>query len=255
MLKEEIKFAAALAYKPFLGSCRKVVLCYHSLKPDAVMNFRQQMAYLADRCDIISPSQIMTAACRSKPMVAVTVDDAFVSFDENAVPVLKEFNIPAGVFVPTGYIGKPCGWQMPKGHADQNETVLDCARLRELSKDGIEVYSHTVSHPNLTTLSAEQLRKELADSKAALEQILGRSVDTISYPHGRHDENVLKAAKDTGYRLGFTIEPRCVDAAANPYAIGRFVVSPNEPFSRFRLKACGAYAAENVLRNLKQRLK
>lgn len=255
MFKERIKFVAASIYRPFIGSGRRVVLCYHSLKADAVMNFTEQMKYLAAHCEIVKPSEILSAGPQDKPVVAVTFDDAFVSFYENAVPVLKTFNIPAGVFVPTGYIGRPCGWKMPVGHSDREETVADSGQLTAMEKDGIEVFSHTMTHPSLTALSSAKLKEELAGSKAALEQILGHSVGAISYPHGRYNENVINAAQESGYRLGFTIEPQCVDELTNPYAIGRFVVSPKEPLSRFKLKACGAYAAENILRNLKRRMK
>lgn len=255
MLKEQIKFAAALAFKPFVGSGRKVVLCYHSLRSETVMNFREQMAYLSTHCKVVKPSEILSVKSHDRTVAAVTFDDAFVSFDENAVAVLREFAIPAGVFVPTGYIGKPCGWQMPEGHPDTHERIVAGDRLGEWERNGIEIFSHTVSHPNLTVIPAEKLKKELVDSKAVLEQILGHSVDAISYPHGRHNESVIAAAKESGYRLGFSIEPRCVDAATNPYAIGRFVVSPDESLAKFKLKASGAYSAEAVLRNLKQRMK
>lgn len=255
MFKERVKFVAASIYRPFIGSGRRVVLCYHSLKADAVMNFTEQMKYLTAHCEIVKPSEILTVTPQDRPAVAVTFDDAFVSFYENAVPVLKAFNIPAAVFVPTGYIGRPCGWKMPEGHSDREQTVADSEQLIAMEKDGIEVFSHTMTHPTLTTLPSAKLKEELAGSKAALEQILGHSVEAISYPHGRHDKNVLDTVKESGYRLGFTIEPQCVDESTNPYAIGRFVVSPNEPLSRFKLKACGAYAAENILRNLKRRMK
>ena len=144
---------------------------------------------------------------------------------------------------------------MPQGHPDRQETVVDCSRLIELEKDGFEVFSHTVTHPKLTTLSEENLKKELIESKAALEKILAHSVNTISYPHGAHDKKVTNAAKESGYELGFTIEPQCVSEATNPFGIGRFVVSPNEKLSTFKLKACGAYVAESILRNLKRRIK
>ena len=102
-LKETIKYITALACLPFIGSRRKVVLCYHSLKAEAVVNFRRQMEYLVGRFEVVKPSEILSAEPRNKTMVAVTFDDAFTSFYENAVPVLKEFDISVGIFVPTGF--------------------------------------------------------------------------------------------------------------------------------------------------------
>ncbi len=254
MFKETVKYAAAMLYRPFIGSGRRVVLCYHSLRADAAANFRRQMQHAVTQCRIVKPSEILTAKPHNKTIIAVTFDDAFESFYEHAVPVLKDMGIDAGVFVPTGYIGQPCGWPMPQGHPDRMEKVIGREKLTELQESGIEIFSHTMTHPELTALSNEQLSKELVDSKKALEEILGNPVTVISYPHGGHDRRVIEAAGASGYKLGFTIRPECVSNTSCPLAIGRFVVSPYEPLSRFRLKACGAYAAENVLRKMKHRL-
>lgn len=213
------------------------------------------MEYLVSHCQVVKPSEILAEKYVGKKIVAVTFDDAFISFYDNAVGVLTEIGVPAGVFVPTGFIGQQCNWQMPQGHPDKNEKVIDRQQILELENHGIEVFSHTVTHPNLTGLSDDELRRELADSKVGLEEILGHSVNTISYPHGIHDRRVIDFAISSGYQLGFTIEPRWIDESENNLAIGRFVVSPKERLSAFKLKASGAYAAENISRNLKRRIK
>jgi len=255
MLKAWIKYITALAYLPFCGKGRRVVLCYHSLKSDFTAGFRKQMEYIVCHCQVVKPSEILTVESDGRTIVAVTFDDAYVSFYENAVSVLTELNMPAGVFVPTGFIGRQCNWQMPEGHPDKNEKVIDRQQILGLEKHGIEVFSHTVSHPNLTKLSDEELKRELIDSRIELEDVLGHPVDIISYPHGIYDRRVIDFAAAGGYRLGFTIEPRWVNDLENKLTLGRLVVSPKESLSIFKLKAAGAYAAENVLRNLKRRIR
>jgi len=254
VFKRIVKNIAAFAYWPFCGSCRKVVLCYHSLKREAVESFKKQMDYLASHYRIVKPSRIPEEQYDGRKIVALTFDDAFKSFYENAVGVLKELNIPAGVFVPTGFMGQKCGWQMPPGHRDENEVVINRQQIIELEKDGIEVFCHTVTHSDLSRLSDVFLRQELTESKAALEAILKHAVNGISYPHGLYHDRVLDIAKECGYQLGFTLDPQWAEKATNNLAIGRFLVSPGDGLLTLKLKADGAYAAQNVLRYLKHQI-
>jgi peptidoglycan/xylan/chitin deacetylase (PgdA/CDA1 family) len=114
--------------------------------------------------------------------------------------------------------------------------------------------SHTISHPNLTKISNDELKTELCESKRALEQILGHEVDAITYPYGACDSLVCQAAADAGYRTGFSVEPRTVCQSANPLCIGRFKVLPDESMVRFKLKAQGAYRVAGFLRRFKRTL-
>jgi peptidoglycan/xylan/chitin deacetylase (PgdA/CDA1 family) len=76
--------------------------------------------------------------------------------------------------------------------------------ILEMSRGGMEIGSHTVTHPILSTMQPEEQRAELRDSKARLERELGRSVNVIGYPVGTadaFDERVLAAVREAGYRL------------------------------------------------------
>jgi len=81
---------------------------------------------------------------------------------------------------------------------------MSWANILEMSRGGMEIGSHTVTHPILSTMQPEDQRTELCESKARLERELGRSVDVIGYPVGTadaFDERVLAAVKEAGYRL------------------------------------------------------
>ena len=73
-------------------------------------------------------------------------------------------------------------------------------QARELDGEGIEIGSHTVTHPILTNTSDEQLRYELSESKARLEEELGRETSLFCYPNGRNDARVQQATAQAGYR-------------------------------------------------------
>jgi peptidoglycan/xylan/chitin deacetylase (PgdA/CDA1 family) len=76
--------------------------------------------------------------------------------------------------------------------------------LVNLTRAGHDVESHTVTHADLTTLNASQLGRELADSKAALQAIVGRPVVHVAYPFGATSDAVVAAAQGP-YASGRTV--------------------------------------------------
>lgn len=78
--------------------------------------------------------------------------------------------------------------------------------VRELSRMGFTIGSHTHSHPNLTLLNAEELRSELEGSKQTLEKQCGKPCCHLSYPHGKHSQKICDAARVAGYSSAVTTE-------------------------------------------------
>jgi len=256
-LKEIMEFILAVFYalvvNLFDKKPRRVVLYYHGINRADVKGFTKQMAYLTQKCSVVKPSKIKSAHIDgAKILAAITFDDAFVSIIENAVPILKEHRLPAGIFVPTGNLGQPLRWKMPENCPDKNETVMTQGQIAELDNDGFEIFSHTLSHPVLTEVEDSRLEAELVNSKRALERIVGHQVSAISYPHGAYDTRVCRFAKKAGYRLGFTIQPTMVDSATDHLKIGRFLVSAKESMVKFKLKVSGAYEVRMYLQSIRR---
>ncbi len=258
-LEETIKFICAALYLIYLNLSKRetlrVVIYYHSVKKQAVQGFQKQMKYLANRCTVVKPLNIKTAQANgTNPVVAITFDDAFVNVMENAVPILKMYNLPAGIFVPTDSLGRPPRWEIPDGWPDKNEIVMSEEQISKLDKDGFEILSHTVSHPFLTEINDDSVKAELVQSKQTLESIVGHEVVGVSYPHGAKDDRVCEAARNAGYKLGFTIDPRPANGAADADSmqVGRFTMSPMDSLIKLKLKVNGAYQVENFLRWLKR---
>ncbi|MCK4826962.1 polysaccharide deacetylase family protein, partial [bacterium] len=180
--------------------------------------------------------------------------DAFVSFRDNALPILQKYRLPAAVSVPTGNLGKPPNWALEGDCHDADEIVMNEEQLVELDKTGYEILSHTVSHPYLTRIDDVKLESELERSKQTLERIVGRDIIGISYPHGAHNDKVCKAAERLGYQIGFCVEPYSVDSSPNSFQIGRFKVSPTDSMLKFKLKLIGAYEIVKYFRRLKRKL-
>ena len=255
-MKASIKLICAVLYAAVSHLLQKgpsrVVLLYHGVDKAHLPGFRKQMAYLVRKCSVVKPSEIVTGNTeKTKTVVALTFYDALVSFLENGLPVLKEYGLPAAVFVPTGNLGRRPGWTMYDDGPDVDETVMSEQQIAALDREGIEVSSHTVSHPALPDLDDAGLEGELVGSKRRLEEILGHEVSGISYPYGACDARVHQAAHKAGYKVGFTVEPNSVNGSTEGLRIGRFEVSPCETFIQFKLKVDGAYHVAGYLKRLK----
>lgn len=125
--------------------------------------------------------------------VMVSFDDGDVSNAEVALPVLQRLGLRGMFFVTSGFVGQP--------------GMLGRAQLRQLAQAGMGIGSHGLSHRFLNTLDAATLREELTFSRAELESICGRRVDTLALPGGRGGKRELAAARAAGYRLVFGSEP------------------------------------------------
>jgi len=118
-------------------------------------------------------------------------------------------------------------------------------QVRVMAGDGIEFGSHTLTHPIMTRIPAEQVTRELVDSKKLIEQELGRPVDTFAYPNGGPEDfnpQIIGTLKDAGYKMAFTLMPGSNHYPAlreNPFTIRRIFLSHTDSFPRFVAKANG----------------
>ena len=94
-------------------------------------------------------------------------------------------------------------------------------QVRQMSRAGIEIGSHTVTHPILPNVDDDQLRDELVNSKIRLESELGYPVTLFCYPNGSYDERVEAAVRDAGYNVAVTTVPRLNDRQNDIHALAR----------------------------------
>jgi peptidoglycan/xylan/chitin deacetylase (PgdA/CDA1 family) len=134
-----------------------------------------------------------------KPVV-LTFDDAYDCFYRHALPLLSEFGFKATLFVITGYVGMDNTWDVNLGWLRFRH--MSWEQIRELAGLGMEIGSHTVRHADLTRLTGVRLTRELLQSKTSLEDRIGCSVRTVSFPFGRYNGHVLRACKEAGYKAG-----------------------------------------------------
>jgi len=114
----------------------------------------------------------------NKPMVAITYDDGP---DENLTPVLLDTYEKNNAVCTFFELGANVA----------NIEGADKLLKRELEL-GCEVGTHSWDHPNLFTLSDDQIRKQADDSKAAIKKACGQDPTVFRAPYGNGNDKISK---------------------------------------------------------------
>jgi peptidoglycan/xylan/chitin deacetylase (PgdA/CDA1 family) len=85
----------------------------------------------------------------------------------------------------------------------------------------ITIGAHTATHPRLPGLVPEAQLHEIRSSKARLEELLGRPVDSFSYPHGEYDRTTVACLREAGFRRACASGERAVTARTRVLEIPR----------------------------------
>ena len=104
---------------------------------------------------------------------------------------------------------------------------------------GIEIGSHSHSHPDLTILSPEEVERELRDSYAAIVEQTGAGHPALAYPHGRTSDSVCDAASALGYACAFTGELGANGDGADLFELRRVVIAGDDDLSTFAARVSG----------------
>ena len=220
------------------GKC--IVLCYHSVKPEEVERFRQQMKIIHLYTDPL-PADFAGELQPGKKYVVLTFDDGFQNVITNALPILSEYKIPATLFLVTQYLGSMPNWIVEKDHPDLGERILHIEELKSINNDLVTFGSHSVSHPYMTKLSETEARKELTESKERLKNILRYDIKMFAFPHGDHSKILIDLANESGYQRLFTLSYEPAFSKADEFVTGRTDVYMDESLLEFKLKLLGAY--------------
>lgn len=181
---------------------RSRVLCFHSVGTPlwgvndvAPALFRRQLLRAQQHgWRFTTASEIANDPGRSGRL-AVTFDDGLRSVATHALPVLEELGIPATLFVVSGWASGE--------HATGFEYLLDWDEVGAMQDRGVEVASHSVSHPDFGRLSASQIEHELGRSREDLQRRLGVDGNDFAIPLGQSNNwnaEAQSAARAAGYR-------------------------------------------------------
>jgi peptidoglycan/xylan/chitin deacetylase (PgdA/CDA1 family) len=180
-----------------------------------------QLAYLQERRLLGQSLESCLSTASSKPCVAITFDDAHVSNFEFAFPVLAAHGMTATIFAVPEWVGTTgyCSW----------------GQLRQLHNAGWSIQSHTLTHPFLSTLSHEQVQRELVQSRVVIEEEVGAAVETVALPNGDWPiKSIRHLIPEAGYRYIATSRWHANGAAeATRGILGRYTVRRDTSLSSF----------------------
>lgn len=121
------------------------------------------------------------------------------------------------------------------------------SQAREMDAAGVEIGSHTVTHPILPLMTSEQIARELRESRRRVEEELDRPVTSFCYPNGDHDARVRDEVERAGYRVAVTTRPGLNGAdASDPLTLKR--VHTERDLTHFIQSTCGFESLKERLR-------
>lgn len=137
----------------------------------------------------------------------------------------------------------------PENSILDDRVMLDWNEVLEMNAAGITFGSHAVNHELLTLLEPGLQSRELVESRAIIESRLACRVDTLAYPNGNHDDDLIELVRDAGYRCAVTVVGAHVSRWSNRYKLGRVNVHQGNSsgiFGRFS-KALFAFHIQRVM--------
>lgn len=219
------------------------VLCYHIVESpqDPRMEigrdaFRQQMRYLSMTGYNVIPLHelydYITGKRASIPRnaVVITIDDGWRSTYTEVFPEMQKLGFPFTVFIYPRIIG-------------QTSHALTWKQVKEMADAGVDVESHSFSHPFLTKRRHtawddhdyyQWLDRELEGSKKMIERETGHTVSFLAYPYGDYDHYLVAACARAGYAAALTCDYGRVRKASDPLRMKRFVIDKRMDFAAFR---------------------
>jgi peptidoglycan/xylan/chitin deacetylase (PgdA/CDA1 family) len=169
----------------------------------AEMEWLHQHGYTAVTLDEVMSAWYHGGTLPTRPIV-ITFDNGYVPQATFAPAVLSRY-----------------GWPGVLNEIIRNH--LADWRLRRLVSLGWEIDSHSVTHPDLLTLSAAELRYQVVASRRFLRNTLHVPVNSFCYPSSRYDAAVIAAVKAAGYTNALTENPGFA-TRTDPYLLDRFEI-------------------------------
>ncbi len=207
------------------------ILMYHSVTDHPTTTgmltvstavFRSQMRFLKEHKYNVLPLEILAKLIKDGKKIpprtlAITFDDGYRDNYLYAYPILKEYNLPATIFIITGEVDRAEGNRLSWG------------QIKEMQSSGLISFgSHCLGPEPLVNLKTdEEIRQQIFESKRVLEEKLGIPVDMFSYPEGRFNVKIRQLVIDAGYRLAVATNPGKKYSDRDVFLLKRLRISEN----------------------------
>lgn len=238
-------------------STRRVVFCYHSVhpnrpyvstKPEA---FDRHLQWLKEHCRLASLVELVTDPGTNyggKPMAAITFDDGHEDNHSHALSILVKHGVPATFFITAGFVERDPAVlrrfrELFKCGSD-DVVPLHWEQVRELHASGMDIGSHTYSHPNVARLSPAEAENELRRSRDLIGDRLGCAIDLFAYPFGKpkahFNSSTTEVVRAAGYKVAAVVTFRGVRDSDSLLNVPRFF-SDGDDIAKLEAKIRGVY--------------
>lgn len=186
--------------------------------------FIKQLEYLhSEKWNTISVEQLLESL---KNKTSLPEKSLIISFDDGnqtdytiAFPLLEKYGFKATFFLTSDSIDK-------SGH-------LSKSQILKMSMVGMDLGTHGKTHKFLSTLSENELKAELLESKKLLEEITGKKIELLSLPGGYHGSKVKEISRKLGYKGICTSKFGLNENNTDPFELKRISLRFEDPFSQF----------------------
>ena len=188
----------------------------------AVTDFKSHLELIKNQNIDFLNVEIFEKGINSKtdgPKILLTIDDGFLSFYENAWPILKENKIPFILFVSTREVGK------------FNYMTWD--QIREIAKeDFVHIGNHSHTHEYLIDLSSDQIKDDIMQSIKIFKKELGYESKFFSYPFGEYSLELKRIVKTLGFKFAFGQHSGVINSSHDFLELPRFPI--NEKYGKIK---------------------
>ena len=186
--------------------------------------FESHLGWLAKRRERVARLADLLTVAESERRIAVTFDDGYRDNLTVALPLLEKYEIPMTLFVATDFIG-------------QDEFLSEDELKKIAAHPLVTIGSHGVSHKHFPSLSADEARFELTESKRRLEEITGKTVDLLAWSYGDCNAELEKLSAECGYRAAWSVW----NGWNTPHSRWRVPLGRNDNLPRFIAKVSPFY--------------
>jgi peptidoglycan/xylan/chitin deacetylase (PgdA/CDA1 family)/glycosyltransferase involved in cell wall biosynthesis/SAM-dependent methyltransferase len=187
--------------------------------------------------------RVLLSDIPAPPELATTVDGRVLRIPTktarercDALELLNRTAWPMDAAARQALVDHVLAWSGTLASARATHRVLTTDEVRTLaSRPGHTIGAHTVHHLALTTQSSETKRREVVESKDALERALQRPVTLFAYPYGDFDGELVRTVGEAGFHTAVTVEAGLVSAGVNRLLLPRCEITPSHRGEAFAI--------------------
>jgi peptidoglycan/xylan/chitin deacetylase (PgdA/CDA1 family) len=131
---------------------------------------------------------------------------------------------------------------------------MDWATVNDLVAAGFECGAHSMTHPRLTAVTADECRRELEEPRRLLERRLGCAIPHFAYPFGRYDQRVQAMVAEAGYRSACSVRSGLSGPDDDVFALHRVPVLGGDSLGDFICRLHTAQSLSGLARRVVSRL-